>query len=342
MPSMDKRESRDGHASSANAVAHLLIAAILAAAALAAPRMGHAQSPERTGKEVVDAVCAACHQAGAKGAPRIGDRKAWARLSERGLTGLTESALKGVRNMPAHGGDLRLSDIEIERAITYMVNQSGGRWTEPTGGLTPAVERRGEQIVKAQCAKCHQAGLNGAPRIGDRDAWIPRLKRGIDYLVRSAINGHGPMPPRGGMADLTDSEIRGAIVYMFSKGEAPAKGGAAPSPGAAETIRSQYPKGTSEASMHGGIPSGKGHYHVNVSLFDSKTRAAITDAQVEASAKEPVSGGQTKALELVTFNNTKSYGNYFRMTGSNPYTITVRVLRPGAPRAVEASFDFKR
>jgi cytochrome c5 len=344
-----------------NMLLRLLTAAVLAAAILAAPRPGHAQRPERTGKEVVDAVCAACHRTGAKGAPKIGDSKAWARLSERGLTGLTESALKGVRKMPAHGGDLRLTDIEIERAITYMVNQSGGRWTEPTGGLTPAVERRGEQVVKMQCAKCHQTGLNGAPRIGDRDAWIPRLKRGIDYLVRSAITGHGPMPPRGGMADLTDSEIRGAIVYMFSKTEAPAKGAAAAPPAmpdrnrkvvdgtevylgivSAESMRAQYSKGTPESSMHGGIPSGKGYYHVNVSLFDSKTRAAIADAQVEASAKEPVSGGQTKTLELVTLNNTKSYGNYFRMTGNKPYTITVRVLRPGAPRAVEATFDFKR
>jgi cytochrome c5 len=268
--------------------------------------------------------------------------------------------LKGVRNMPAHGGDLRLSDIEIERAITYMVNQSGGRWVEPSGGLTPAVERRGEQIVKTQCAKCHQTGVSGAPRIGDRDAWIPRLKRGIDYLVRSAINGHGPMPARGGLADLTDSEIRGAIVYMFSKGDAPATGSAAP-PAApdrnrkvvdgtevylgvlsAESIRAQYSKGSAEHAMHGGIPSGKGYYHVNISLFDSKTRAAITDAQVEASATEPVYGGQTKQLELVTFNNTQSYGNYFRMSSDNPYTVTVRIRRPGAPRAIEAAFDFKR
>jgi cytochrome c5 len=357
---MHHRIRREGRVPAAAAVSlPLLTAAVLVAVTLAQP--GYAQAPERTGKDVVDAVCAKCHRTGATGAPKIGDNKAWAKLSERGLTGLTASALKGVRNMPAHGGDLRLTDIEIERAITYMVNQSGGRWTEPTGGLTPAVERRGEQIVKAQCAKCHQKGLNGAPRIGDRDAWIPRLKRGIDHLVRSAISGHGPMPPRGGMADLTDSEIRGAIVYMFSKGEAPAKGRAGPSSSvpdhnrkvadgteirlgivSAESIRSNYAKGTSEASMHGGIPSGKGYYHLNVSLFDSKSKAAITDAQVEASAREPVSGGETKALELVTLNNARSYGNYFRMTGSNPYTITVRVQRPGAPRPVEATFDFKR
>lgn len=337
------------------------IAAIVFALAVApAPQQADAQVRERSGKEVVDAVCAACHQSGVKGAPRIGDRKAWAKLAERGLTGLTDSALRGVRNMPAHGGDLRLTDIEIERAITYMVNQSGGRWVEPTSGLTPAEERRGEQVVKAQCAKCHQTGVSGAPKIGDRDAWVPRLKRGIDYLVRSAIKGHGPMPARGGLADLTDSEIRGAIVYMFSKGDAPAKGSATPPavPGpnrkvvdgtevhlgvvSAESIRTHFAKGSAEHAMHGGIPTGKGYYHLNVSLFDSKTRAPITDAQVEASAKEPVSGGQTKNLELVTLGGTPSYGNYFRMTGDNPYTVTVSIRRPGAPRKIEATFDFKR
>ena len=336
----------------------LAVAAFLAFTPPLATNQANAQSRERSGKEVVEAVCAACHRTGAKGAPKIGDRKAWSQLASRGLTSLTESALTGVRNMPAHGGDLALSDIEIERAITYMVNQSGGKWTEPVGGLTPAVERRGEQIVQAQCAKCHQTGVNGAPKIGNRDAWTPRLKRGLDFLVRSAINGHGPMPPRGGMADLTDSEIRGAIVYMFNPGRAPAKGPSTELPAApdrnhkivggteiylgivsAESIRAQYPKGSPESSMHGGVPSGKGYYHLNISLFDSKTRAAISDAQVEASVREPT-GGETKKLELVTLNNMKSYGNYFRMTSKNPYTITVRIRRPGTSRATETSFDF--
>lgn len=58
---------------------------------------------------------------------------------------------------------MALTDIEIERAITYMVNRSGGKWSDPVSGLTPAVERRGEQVVQAQCAKCHQIGVNGAP-----------------------------------------------------------------------------------------------------------------------------------------------------------------------------------
>lgn len=339
----------------------LFVAGLIVGGALAL-HSAHAQTTERSGKEVVDKVCASCHATGEKGAPRIGDKKAWAPLASRGLSSLTESALKGVRNMPAHGGDLALSDVEIERAITYMVNQSGGRWAEPISGVTPSVERKGKQVVEARCAECHQSGKEGAPRIGDRSAWIPRLKRGMDFLVRSAINGHGPMPPRGGMADLTDAEIRGAIAYMFNPEGATDKGAAAPKAPrvpasnrrivgdteiflgvvSAETLRAQHPKGDKESTMHGGIPRGKNYYHINVSLFDSKTRAAITDAQVQASVKEPVSGGETKKLERVAFDNVESYGNYFRLPSGNPYTITVRVQRPGTPGPIEAQFQYKR
>jgi len=171
---------------------------------------------ERTGKEIVEAQCASCHAKGVKGAPRLGDKQAWSKLASRGLTGLTASALKGVREMPAHGGDVKLSDPEIERAIVYMVNQSGAQWIEPVDVARPAGQRAGEQIVKEQCAQCHETGKNGAPKIGDRAAWIPRLNTGLDNTVRSAINGHGGMPPRGGKANLTDAEIRSAIIYMFN------------------------------------------------------------------------------------------------------------------------------
>ena len=77
----------------------------------------------------------------------------------------------------------------------------------------------GEAVVHAQCVKCHASGLNGAPKIGDRAAWIPRAKNGIDPLVHAAIRGHGKMPARGGMASLTDSEFRAAVLYMFNARE---------------------------------------------------------------------------------------------------------------------------
>jgi len=182
-----------------------------------------AQSAERSGKEVVESLCVSCHGTGAQGAPKIGDKKAWSKLAARGLSGLSKSALSGIRGMPPHGGNPNLTDTEIERAITYMVNQSGGHWAEPVSRKTQAVERTGEQIVSVRCSQCHRTGVNGAPKIGDKADWIPRLKPGLDIVVRSAINGHGAMPPRGGMANLTDVEIRSAIIYMFNGDTAPTK-----------------------------------------------------------------------------------------------------------------------
>jgi cytochrome c5 len=332
----------------------------LSLAASITAQTASAQSGERSGKAVVEAVCSSCHRTGVNGAPKIGDKKAWAQLESRGLTGLTDIALKGIRKMPAHGGNQALSDSEIERAITYMVNQSGGHWTEPTSKRTPAAERSGKQIVQVQCTKCHQTGVDGAPKIGDRVAWIPRLKQGLEAAVLSAIKGHGPMPARGGMANLTDSEIRAAIVFMVNQGVAPAPGPSAAlaaKPGSdhkviegteiylgivsAESLRAEHPKEDAESLMHGGIPSGKGYYHVNISLLDSKTKAEITDAQVSVRITDPVMGGETKKLELMAVNNAISYGNYFRMPSKDPYTITVQIRKPGISRTIEAKFDFK-
>jgi cytochrome c5 len=177
-----------------------------------------AQKTERSGKQVVDSLCVSCHGTGAGGAPRIGDKKAWSARAEKGLIALSQSALQGIRQMPAHGGNPTLTDTELERAITYMVNQSGGHWTEPVSRVSKAPERTGKQIVEMQCVKCHGTGVNGAPKIGDRAAWTPRVKQGFDVVVRSAIHGHGAMPARGGMADLTDTEIRSAITYMLNAG----------------------------------------------------------------------------------------------------------------------------
>jgi cytochrome c5 len=209
---------------------------VLAAAAPAA-----AQDRERSGKEVVAAVCDECHGTGAKGAPKIGDRDAWARLASQGLTELTESAINGVRRMPPHGGKAMLTDTEIQRAISYMVNQSGGHWIEPISHRAPPAKRSGPEVVQAFCARCHREGVNGAPKIGDRAAWIPRVKQGFDVLVASAIKGQGPMPPRSDEAGLTDAEIRDAVATMINgdanaapKPSRAASSASAPNPGPAD------------------------------------------------------------------------------------------------------------
>jgi cytochrome c5 len=220
---MTQKICAEMHPPGTKAPEHMAMLLLLAVAGWIAAANAVAQTVERSGKEVVESACSACHATGVRGAPRIGDKKAWSKLAARGLSGLSKNALTGIREMPPHGGNPSLTDTEIERAITYMVNQSGGHWSEPVSRTTRAAERTGEQIVSVRCSLCHGTGVNGAPKIGDRAAWIPRLKPGLDVVVRSAINGHGGMPPRGGLADLTDAEIRSAIIYMFNRGAASTK-----------------------------------------------------------------------------------------------------------------------
>jgi cytochrome c5 len=77
--------------------------------------------------------------------------------------------------------------------------------------------RSGEEIYKSVCTACHQTGVAGAPKVGDKAAWGPRLKDGLNGLVAVATKGKGAMPPKGGAADLTTVELTRAIVFMANQ-----------------------------------------------------------------------------------------------------------------------------
>lgn len=77
--------------------------------------------------------------------------------------------------------------------------------------------RSGEEIVKNVCGACHTAGVANAPKIGDNAAWGKVAGQGLATMVANAVKGKGAMPPRGGAADLTDTEVARAIVYMANQ-----------------------------------------------------------------------------------------------------------------------------
>ena len=86
----------------------------------------------RSGEELTKTVCGACHLTGAAGAPKIGDKAAWAPHVSQGLSMLVANAIKGTnKGMPPRGGDSTLTDTELERAIVFMANQSGASFKEP-------------------------------------------------------------------------------------------------------------------------------------------------------------------------------------------------------------------
>lgn len=174
-----------------------------------------AGTPDRSGKEVVETVCVNCHGSGKDGAPKIGDSAAWSKHAAQGLDKMTANAISGVRKMPAHGGQGSLTDLEMSRAIAYMV--SGGKAADPAKPYSSPKSRTGEQLVAERCRDCHGEGKDGAPKIGDMAAWKPRLQSGVDPLVKSAIRGHNSMPARGGMANLSDADMKAAVVFMVSQ-----------------------------------------------------------------------------------------------------------------------------
>ena len=77
--------------------------------------------------------------------------------------------------------------------------------------------RGGEEIVKSVCAACHQAGIANAPKIGDKARWGQLAREGMSELLATATKGKGAMPAKGGAADLTQTELGRAIVFMANQ-----------------------------------------------------------------------------------------------------------------------------
>lgn len=75
----------------------------------------------------------------------------------------------------------------------------------------------GKALVKKHCKVCHAQGINGAPIIGNRTMWAPRVVKGKDQLVHNAINGFGLMPAKAGNPNLTEADINLAVDYMLKQ-----------------------------------------------------------------------------------------------------------------------------
>ena len=90
-----------------------------------------------------------------------------------------------------------------------------------TGDGRESVLAEGEKVYRRVCARCHDKGISGAPKLGDREAWKVRIPTGINNLVRNAIEGYqgnqGVHPPRGGDRNLSDAQIGEAVRFMVEQ-----------------------------------------------------------------------------------------------------------------------------
>jgi cytochrome c5 len=109
------------------------------------------------------------------------------------------------------------SDAMTAEAIESRIRPVAGFQLAAAGGAKAL--RPAEEVYKAQCGACHEAGAAGAPKTGDAAAWAPRIKTGYEALLASALKGKGAMAAQSG-GEYSDLEIGRAVVYLANKGGA--------------------------------------------------------------------------------------------------------------------------
>lgn len=189
----------------------------------------NAPKVEKSGQEVFDAVCSACHTPGALGAPKFNNKGDWGPRIAQGYDTLIKHATEGIRQMPPRGGDGDLSDIEVARAVAYMANSAGASFKAPdapppaTAGAPAAAEAvkpdptKGKLVYETTCAVCHAAGVAGAPKMGDKAAWGPRVSQGYATLYDHALKGIRAMPAKGGNAELPEADLANAVGFLYTQ-----------------------------------------------------------------------------------------------------------------------------
>ena len=86
-------------------------------------------------------------------------------------------------------------------------------------GVSGSVLADGQKTYQTSCQACHATGAAGAPKLGNKEAWAPRIATGVDAMLAVAIKGKGAMPPKGACASCSDDDLKAAIEYMVSQSQ---------------------------------------------------------------------------------------------------------------------------
>ncbi len=204
----------------------------------------------KTGEQVYQAVCSACHAAGAAGAPKFGNNADWAPRIAQGYDALLHSALNGKNAMPARGGTSPddYSDYEISRAVVYMADHGGANFPEPTapaknaGGAAQAAAASGATPENAASASANVnavgaqaaaalAALPSAPAAATPAADANGAGKALYTQVCQACHAAGVLnAPKFGNKDDWAPRLKDPmdVVYNYAlhgKGAMPPKGG---------------------------------------------------------------------------------------------------------------------
>lgn len=185
------------------------------------------------------AVCFACH--GENGISKIDGTPHLAGQNreylEKALHAYREGQLRQDPTMTAMAKPLSDNDItNIAVYFSLQVKNNGSlsmaetiaiyERVKPAGTValnnseasaTPAAARSGDSVFNSACIACHGTGVAGAPKMGDKALWKPRIAQGQDALYRHALAGLNAMPPKGTCGNCSEDEIKHAVDYMVNQ-----------------------------------------------------------------------------------------------------------------------------
>ncbi len=109
-----------------------------------------------------------------------------------------------------------LDEDAIKKRLQPMGEVTVEAGTAPVAAASAAPAEVGQELYHKYCHICHETGLAGAPKFGDKADWAPRIAEGMDTLLKHAINGYKAMPPKGTCTSCSEADIKQAIEYMVS------------------------------------------------------------------------------------------------------------------------------
>ena len=185
----------------------------------------------------------------------------WINTGARESPGATDPTAKVEARIQPVGRVLTEADKDEDAAKQEAVQAKAEPADEAAGGEKQASAADGKKLYESTCSACHAAGVAGAPKYGDKDAWAPLIDSGMDAMMEIAINGKGAMPPRGA-SSASDDELRNAVLYMVSETDPDALKtldvNAKPSAGGGEQPAAEKPEGGESGEAAAGAESDTG------------------------------------------------------------------------------------
>jgi cytochrome c5 len=124
-----------------------------------------------------------------------------------------------VFEQPVGEGEVAAAAEGVVEAAPAPEAESAAAEPAPVAAAPAAAGKDGATVYTQVCRACHEVGVAGAPKRGNKADWAPRIATGKDTLYTSALKGKGAMIPKGGNPSLSDDEVKGAVDYMVGSAQ---------------------------------------------------------------------------------------------------------------------------